>query len=180
MSDVALVIGHHPEAPGAALRLGAHAMQEYELWSMVARELARTLEAEGVDTAVVERPNPQPDQALAERVNATGAEVAVELHFNAAATPEASGTEMLHWPGSHEGEKLAARLQRHTLEALKLNGRGLKARGDLPFLELTEMQAVIAEPAFGSNSGDAWTLLSRLPDLMRAYRSALIKHLSAR
>lgn len=175
--NVAIVIGHHPQAPGAALELGAHTLHEYDLWAPFGRELARTLPST-VDVALIERPNPDPDAELAERVNATDADCAVELHFNASAQ-RAEGTEMIHWAGSAEAKRLASRLQRHTLQALDLNDRGVRGRRDLAFLKLTQMPSVIAEPAFGSDEGDAWTLLTRLPDLMQAYRDAITDHLNA-
>jgi len=175
--DLALVIGHHPEAPGAPLELAGHRVTEYEVWSQFARELALTLVQRDVQTDVVERPNRHPDQALADRVNNTGATVAVELHFNAAAG-SATGTEMLYYPGSSAGESLAQHLQAETVKALGLEDRGVRSRGDLLFLKKTVMPAVVAEPFFGSEDTDAFTGLWRLPDLMQAYRTALLQHLA--
>lgn len=97
MSDIAIVVGQHPEAPGAPLELGPRSIHEYELWAPFARELDLTLEATGVDAAVVHSPHEDPDPALARRVNETRATAAIELHFNAYDGP-AHGTEMLHWP----------------------------------------------------------------------------------
>jgi N-acetylmuramoyl-L-alanine amidase len=176
MSDVALVVGHHPNAPGAALALGGHSLHEHDLWTGFARELALTLEAEGLTSSVIERPNEQPDQALADRVNDTEADAAIELHFNAA-SGKASGTEMLHWTNSTRGARLAWHLQKHATAALGLPSRGRKGRREFPFLQLTAMPAVICEPAFGSTPGDAWALLTRQPGLMKAYRDALLGYL---
>jgi N-acetylmuramoyl-L-alanine amidase len=172
MSDVALVVGHHPNAPGAALTLGGHSLHEHDLWIGFARELGLTLEAEGITPSVVQRPNKKPDQALADRVNATEADAAIELHFNAASS-EASGTEMLHWTNSTRGARLAWHLQKHATASLGLPSRGRKGRRGFPFLQRTAMPAVICEPAFGSTPGDAWALLTRQAGLMKAYRDAL-------
>mgnify|MGYP000338354820 CR=1 FL=1 len=172
MADVAVVIGHHPDAKGASLELGGHEISEYDFWKPWGHELAASLHQQGLHAVTVERPHEEPDQALAERVNATEAAAAIELHFNAA-EPGADGTEMLHWPSSSRGSTLAARLQHETVKALKTRDRGIQARDDLAFLKLTEMPAVICEPAFGSDEGDAWRLLTRQVRLMEAYRTAL-------
>lgn len=172
MADVAVVIGHHPGAPGATLDLCGHTVSEYDLWEPFGRELAVSLHADQIAAEVVHRPSPSPGQDLADRVNATGATCAIELHFNAAEDVSAQGTEMIHWPGS-KGRLLARRLKKKTIGALATRDRGVQARGDLAFLRLTEMPAVICEPAFGTNEDDAWKLLTRQAALMRAYREAL-------
>lgn len=179
MADIAIVIGHHPDAPGAALTIGDGQVHEHPLWVPFAGELAESLEP-SLSAAVVERPNPEPDAALARRVNETGAACAIELHFNAAESTAAQGTEMLHYEGSRGGHQLAELLQHHTLEALGTKHRGTKGRSQYPFLAQTEMSAVICEPAFGSNEGDAFRLLRGLPALMAAYRRAVTTFLQNR
>jgi len=179
MADVAIVIGHHPDAPGAELRLGGCSTHEHELWVPFANELARGLEP-SVSASLVERPNPQPDEALAARVNDTGAVCAIELHFNAAQSTAVRGTEMLHYDGSREGHKLAKLLQDHTTSVLDTRHRGTKRKVGYPFLERTEMPAVICEPAFGSNKEDAFRLLSGLPALIGAYRQSISTFLKKR
>lgn len=175
MRDVALVVGHHPDASGAALTLAGRSVHEHELWKEFARELGLTLEAKGLTGTVVHRPHEEPGQALADRINATGADVALSLHFNAA-TPGASGTEMLHWPGSPGGARLAWHLHKQVTGALGTPARGTKERADLPVLKLTEMPTVVCEPAFGSDDADSWALLTRQAELMKAYRDALLHY----
>ena len=176
MADVAVVIGHHPDAPGATLQLGGRAISEYELWAPFGRELTWSLRQQDVDAVRIERPSPQADQALMRKVNRTGADAAIELHFNAS-EGEAWGTEMLHYPGSEEGKALAARLQAQAVKALSLRDRGIRAREDLAFLSGTEMPAVICEPAFGDQEEDAWRLLTRQMELVRGYRMAITEHM---
>ena len=171
--DVALVIGHHPDAQGATLELEGESVTEWELWAPFARELDKTLP---VESTVVKRPSRQPDSELAAAVNHTGADVAIELHFNAAQR-SASGCEMLHYPKSTEGRALAKLLQEKTVSALGNRSRGVDARGDLLFLEKTVMPAVICEPFFGSNPGGAFRALTRLPSLLDAYRTAILQYL---
>lgn len=169
MSDVAIVIGHHPDAPGAAMKVGGGVVHEYDLWAPFAEVLAKNV---NVDAEVVERPNKLPDEDLALKVNDTGADAAIELHFNASSEKTASGTEMLYYPGSEGGRDLAKMLHKHTLGALGLPDRGLK-RKKFAFLEMTTMPAVIAEPAFATCDEDAKALVTGLPDLIGAYSTAL-------
>lgn len=174
MADVAVVVGHHPSAPGALLTLEEMSISEHEFWIPFARELALTLWQQDVATEVVTRPNPQPDQELADAVNETGAACAIELHFNGS-DGRARGTEMIHWAGSEGGKALAHNLHTNTVDALDTRPRGLKQKSEQwPFLRLTRMPAVIAEPAFGTFRGDAWRLVTRQADLMEAYRTAIM------
>jgi len=170
--DVAIVIGHHPDAPGASMRMGCHEIHEHGFWRPFAHELATSVVARDLTPHVIERPNEDPDEALAQKVNETGADAAIELHFNAAGRSARGGTEMIHYPGSEGGEALAEQMQSRTVDALGLENRGLITRR-WPFLKLTEMPAVIAEPFFGSNEEDVARALPRLPSLQKAYRHAL-------
>lgn len=176
MSDVAIVIGHHPDAPGAELELGPGSIHEYSFWKPFARELALTLEAEGIAATVVERPNEDPDEALAARVNGTNADAALELHFNSYDEP-AKGTEMFYWETSNRGEELARLLQEQVTDQLGTEYRRIEGKREFPFLRLTEMPAVICEPAFGSAPADAWRLLTGQADLLQAYRTAVSEFL---
>jgi len=173
MPTVAVVIGHHPDAPGAALRLGEHTLHEYSFWRPFGRELVRSLQTVDIGAHLVERPNPDPDQELADRINATGADAAIELHFNSYKNVDVEGTEMLHYTGSEGGEQLAVALLDKTTGAIGTVSRGLRPKQGWPFLTLTEMPAVICEPAYGSNTGDAWKLMRKQMELLGAYRSAL-------
>lgn len=177
MANVAIVVGHHPDAPGAPLTVGEHTTHEYPLWSPFAHELRQTLKAEGVNATVIERPAPTAFTALAEEINASGADCALSLHFNAADDPEAEGTEMIHYKGSTAGRRLAMLLQGETVQALGTEDRRVIGRTDLEVLRLTEMPAVVCEPAFGSHEADAWRLLTRQTDLLLAYRKAVIDFL---
>jgi N-acetylmuramoyl-L-alanine amidase len=171
--SVAVVIGHHPDAPGAALRVGEHTAHEYGFWRPFARELVRSLQTVGITGHLVERPNAEPDADLADRVNALGADAAIELHFNAFKDPTANGTEMLHCADSAEGKRLARGLLQTVTRTLGTKNRGLKQKVGWPFLDLTEMPAVVCEPAFGSNRSDAWKLTKGQMDLLRAYRAGI-------
>ncbi len=114
------------------------------------------------------------------RVNATGADFAVEMHFNDDGAPhpgKASGTEVLYFHRSEKGRLLAWVLQQKLVEALHLPDRKTKpqrqdGRGGY-LLYHTAMPCVIAEPFFGDNEGD-FTRATILNDaLAAAYARAI-------
>ena len=181
MPDVAIVVGHHPAAKGAALTVGERQIQEYDFWEPFAYTLCARLSVYGIEAERIYRPNERPDDELMQRVNATGARCAIELHFNAFSDPRAQGSEMLYWHTSEQGRLLAGLMQQHTVPALGVHDRGLsgvmRGRG-AAFLRGTRMPAVICEPAFGTNPDDAWKLLTRQMQLVEAYAWAIVDFLS--
>ena len=182
MPDVAIVVGHHPAAKGAALTVGDNQIKEYDFWEPFAHALHRSLHwPNNLSSVVVYRPNKRPDTELMQRVNDTGARCAIELHFNGFSAPRAQGSEMLYWHTSDKGRLLADLLQQHTVPALGVHDRGLKGveRGrGAAFLRGTRMPAVICEPAFGTNPDDAWKLLTKQMQLVEAYAGAIADFLS--
>ena len=181
MPDVAIVVGHHPAAKGAALTVGDKQIAEYDFWDPFAYTLCARLSVYGIEAERIYRPNERPDDELMQRVNATGARCAIELHFNGFSDPRAQGSEMLHWHTSDKGRLLADLLQQRTVSALRVHDRGLKGveRGrGAAFLRGTRMPAVICEPAFGTNPDDAWKLLTRQMQLVEAYAGAIVDFLS--
>ena len=181
MPDVAIVVGHHPDAKGAALTVGDKQIQEYDLWRPFADVLWAKLSVCGIECLPIDRPSRMPYDELMRIVNDTRAACAVELHFNGFSDPRAQGSEMLHWHTSEQGRLLADLLQQYTVRTLRVHDRGLKpvhrGRG-AAFLRGTRMPAVICEPAFGTNPDDAWKLLTRQMQLVEAYAGAIVDFLS--
>ena len=181
MPDVAIVVGHHPTAKGAALSVGERQIAEYDFWRPFADVLMIYLLRYDITSTVVTRPNPAPGNDLTRIVNDSEAKLAIELHFNGFTDPRAQGSEMLHWHTSEQGRLLADLLQQYTVRTLRVHDRGLKpvqrGRG-AAFLRGTRMPAVICEPAFGTNYGDAWKLLTRQMQLVEAYAGAIADFLS--
>lgn len=103
---------------------------------------------------------------VADQIADRGADVAVELHFNASPSPTSRGHEWLYWHSSKDGKRLAECLDyafRLQLPPHLIPARGIKpvidqGRGS-EFLRRTHCPAAIAEPFFGSNEGD-WKLAS--------------------
>ena len=84
--------------------------------------------------------------------NASGAEVAVSVHFNAC--PGGTGTEVWHYAGS-SSQGLAADMSARVAKALGLRDRGAKATTQLYWLRHTDMPAVLVEVCFVDSAGDA-------------------------
>ena len=181
MPDVAIVVGHHPAAKGAALTVGDKQIQEYDLWRPFADVLWAKLSVCGIECLPIDRPSQMPYDELMRIVNDTRAACALELHFNGFSDPRAQGSEMLYWHTSEQGRLLADLLQQYTVRTLGVHDRGLKpvqrGRG-AAFLRGTRMPAVICEPAFGTNPDDAWTLLTKQMQLVDAYAAAIADFLT--
>lgn len=76
----------------------------------------------------------------------------LSVHFNASASPVASGVEVLHF-GGHAG--IAAKLSKSMANALRLADRGQKVRKDLYVLKNTNRPALLLEVCFVSSKKDA-------------------------
>lgn len=98
-------------------------------------------------------------QRMAARLNAGKYSLAIELHFNAAATATANGTECLHWYGSKKGKLIARDLSEEIVAVYGTTLRGVQGTRALAnvhdrgywFTALTNVPAVIVEPFFGSH-----------------------------
>jgi N-acetylmuramoyl-L-alanine amidase len=164
LPHVAIVVGHRSNAKGAATSDG---LTEWDYNMEIAPALQKALAAMEVDSVVIERPTRSaagrsPILRMVDKVNDTGALLALELHLNAASSPWASGTEVLYYERSRGGHLLASRLLGPIVGALGTRSRGVKpcgveSRGGA-FLSLTQMPAAIVEPAFVSHEGDLRTL----------------------
>jgi N-acetylmuramoyl-L-alanine amidase len=166
MAHIALIVGHTPVAPGA-VSIGG--VSEFAYNSIVADRLEARLTALGYRVSRVARDLPNNLAGLPAKVNATGAQLAIELHFNSAADPAGNGCEMLHWHNSSGGRELADYMQQAVLQAFGLRNRGLKpigngGRGDL-LLRSTRMPCILTEPFFGSNAGN-WNRMKDAHDVL--------------
>jgi len=96
-------------------------------------------------------------QEVYARTDEWGADAAIELHFNSAGDPRASGTETIS-SGSSRSLKLAQEVQMELVEELGLRDRGIKVRNNRTkgrgyrSLVSGRAPAILAEPFFGSSS----------------------------
>lgn len=92
-------------------------------------------------------------RARAKIANDTKADYLVSIHANSASNPEASGIEVLYWPGSVKGETLAKSILDAMHTAGGLDKRGVFPRG-LLLHSYGNMVTVTAEIGFLSNRVD--------------------------
>lgn len=156
---VAIVVGHNSVAQGARA-LAPISEQEFTYYNRIADEMVR-LARRGLTARRFNRVktatgySTEIDTVYAQ-VNDYGADISIELHFNAAG-PTATGTETLS-SGSPGSLKLARAMQDSMLAALGLHDRGVKIvakdkRGGRS-LHAGRPPAILVEPFFGSNKGD--------------------------
>ena len=103
--------------------------------------------------------------------NRTDADVFISIHCNAC-NGNANGTEVWHYYGSGEGEKLADCIQNQIVDALGTVDRGVKGAKPgvhgLYVLNNTDAIAVLVELAFIDNESDAALLRERQDEFARA------------
>ena len=103
--------------------------------------------------------------------NSTDADVFISIHCNAC-NGNANGTEVWHYYGSGEGEKLADCIQNQIVDALGTVDRGVKGAkpgvNGLYVLNNTDAIAVLVELAFIDNESDAALLRERQDEFARA------------
>ena len=103
--------------------------------------------------------------------NRTDADVFISIHCNAC-NGNANGTEVWHYYGSGEGEKLADCIQNQIVDALGTVDRGVKGAkpsvNGLYVLNNTDAVAVLVELAFIDNESDAALLRDRQDEFARA------------
>lgn len=158
MKKIALIVGHSQAKQGASNDDG---MTEYLFNDELAQMIAPILLERGYEPLIVYRQASLRELVVA--VNNTGADMALSLHCNAF-NKKASGSEVLHYAGSANGERLARCINMNVLDALELPDRGLRPvdvahqgragdRGGYLCFK-TMMPTVILEPFFIDNDSD--------------------------
>jgi N-acetylmuramoyl-L-alanine amidase len=186
---VALCVGHsrlvNGRVEGGAVSVGG--CSEHSYWSGTVQIIATALAAGGIASAIIDRYQGEGYGAamrcLAGRVRELKAACAVELHFNDSDNPRACGHEWLYWHASERSKALADALETSLAYGVRdLTARGLKpitaADRGAEFLRLTHCPAVIAEPFFGSNSGDWKTAVDRQNKIACAIASGIANWLA--
>lgn len=161
---IALLPGHSSRDGGAVVCAGLFKGKgEFTLaGAYYLPALADKLRAYGYDTIITTRDvagGTTPSYS-ARAANATGADLALEFHFNSA-TPTACGCEVMHWGGSPTGRAFAEQLSASLAAILGVRDRGPLAvptpdnRGTEAFRR-SAMPFFMIEPCFaGSNPQEA-------------------------
>jgi len=78
-------------------------------------------------------------------------DIFISIHCNAVNNQAVQGTEVLYYPTSRNGKKLAKFVYDELIDKLQRAKRGIVPRDDLGVIEYTHMPAIIVETAFLSN-----------------------------
>lgn len=156
---LAIVIGHNSERQGA---VRADTGETEFVWnSRLAKQIEDQAGEYGIEVRRFFRtPGGEYKAELARtyaQVDAWGADASIELHFNGAASPNATGTEVLS-SGTALSLMLAEEVQREMVGALGLRDRGVKTRAASErgggSLFSGAAPAILVEPFFGSSAKD--------------------------
>ena len=160
--------GHAPNGnpdPGAC----GCGLRECDIAKSIADLVAGYLSAAGVE--VVGSLQSDSLHEVVSASNRADAEVFISIHCNAC-NGSANGTEVWHFYGSGEGEKLADCIQNQIVDALGTVDRGVKGAkpgvNGLYVLSNTDAVAVLVELAFIDNESDAALLRERQDEFARA------------
>ena len=160
--------GHAPNGnpdPGAC----GYGLRECDVAKNVTDLVAGYLAAAGVE--VVGSLQSDSLHEVVTASNRADADVFISIHCNAC-NGSANGTEVWHYYGSGEGEKLADCIQNQIVDALGTVDRGVKGAkpgvNGLYVLNNTDAVAVLVELAFIDNESDATLLRERQDEFARA------------
>ena len=171
---IALVVGHRKSNQGA---YGSVGVSEYEFGRHFVHELFNLVKhiRGGVEFKMFYRRDAKGYRAnmreLHERIDAWGADLDIEFHFNASSNKAASGHEVLY--ASKKGKKYAKMLNDRYAEYLPyLKDRGIKkrrkGRGSYG-LKIGKSASLIVEPFFASHQHMFIKNIKKREDLLNSY-----------
>lgn len=155
---LAIVVGHNEVSQGAVR--SDNGESEFLYNSRLATLMRRVAHEHNLQIGVFfRRPGGGYSREIArvyKEVDDWGADASIELHFNSAGDPRASGTETFS-SGSSGSLELAQEVQMEMVEELGLRDRGIKIRNSrtkgrgYQSLVAGRAPAILIEPFFGSN-----------------------------
>ena len=89
---------------------------------------------------------------IVRKCNSHSADLDISIHLNAGG---GTGTEVLYYPGSAEGQAMAAKVSAKIASAFGWKDRGAKGRSDLYVLKNTKAVAILVECCFVDSQADA-------------------------
>lgn len=173
-------IGHSSKDKGAVSKCKQHT--EFDFNTTLAQLIKDELVKKGYEVILTNRLTHGGGTGMSadvKAINATEADISVELHANAF-NNEASGCETLHWYRSKNGKKLAQCIQNEMVAALGNKDRGIKSinskgRG-ATVLKETNMAMVITEPFFIDNPTDFSNAVNKIDKLARGIAKGIINY----
>jgi N-acetylmuramoyl-L-alanine amidase len=181
MGKIAIVVGHNSKAQGAVRVTDGRT--EFD-WNC---ELASLIDDHGDNVRIFKREKGGGYSAEIDRVyaqvDAWGADLSIELHFNSSSNPKSRGGETLCSGSS--GSLRLAKLVRARVAAVLLNhDRGVKILGrhDRGGRSLWQGKApaILIEPYFGSNAAECNAAQQYMDELAEAYYRAAMDFLNGK
>lgn len=159
--DTIIVVdaGHGGHDPGA---VSSNSTKEKDIVLKASLELKRKLENEGFKVYLTrERDNYVKLYDRAGVANQLNADLFISVHANAARNTKANGIEVLYAPDSSRNNKEFARaVQDELIKQTNAVDRGIVSRPELVVIRETEMDAILVEIGFLTNSSEEIRLLS--------------------
>lgn len=177
MRKLAIVVGHNSLAQGA-VRVDT-GETEFVWNSRLAKKIASLSEDFGIEVSVFHRiaggGYSREIERVYSEVDRFNPDGSIELHFNGAESPAATGTEVLS-SGTALSLRLAASVQREIVSTLGLRDRGVKTIGGKSrggkSLYSGKAPAILVEPFFGSSK--IGTAATDTADEMEALAEAIL------
>ena len=149
--------GHGGKDCGAC----GNGLREAEVNKTISTTLVSYLRSFGYDVTLYQQTKSVNDVWRFE--NKSNYDLLISIHCNSF-NSTSNGHEVLYYPTSSRGEKLAQSIQTSLVQTVGLRDRGIKPRSNLCVLKRTKSIAVLVETAFISNPNEA-RLLRDKPDL---------------
>lgn len=150
---ICVIIGHGGNDCGAVSQDGKISELAYN--TEIAGKLVQELKENGYEAFVHNRGYAKIENTS--YINSQNPDLVISLHCNSAKKITATGSEVIHYPGSKKGIKFATILSKNVSETFGIENRGAKepfqGRGD-GLLRRLKAPAVISEPFFISNNED--------------------------
>lgn len=150
---IALDIGH-------ARNTGAlgNGLEEHAVASKIVEHLAQLLQSSGHFVAVLDYPDKSNSEDINETIKAANAgnyDIGVSIHCDCSDNPDAHGAHVCFYPGSVQGEHLAASIAELLSGLMPGRANTTQARANLAILKQTKATWVLCECGFISHAGDA-------------------------
>lgn len=168
MKKICIIVGHGTIDPGATN--GKHNEFNYnsDLAKMLLRELAKDYEVTTYNRGILKAEN-------LNILNSYKSDLILSLHLNSAGKT-ATGTEVIHYPNSKKGKRIAEILSDNISKALGLRNRGAKepfnGRGNY-LLKGTNAPCAIVESFFISNDNDLEIGLNKKDEIVKAIKEGI-------
>ena len=168
MLTICIDPGHGGKDPGAIKRPLVEKVLNLE-FAVVMRDVIRKSE----HFAVMTRDSDIyiPNRTRADIANAQDADIFVSLHHNAFRSSKANGFEVLYYPTSRKGKRIATMVCDEVCLTWPIRNRGSKPRVNLSVLRNTKMPAILIEAGFLTSTIDRRKILLDRDERLRFYQS---------